>query len=83
MVVDAKRGFDDETRSIIAKLRKHKMKAVLVLNKVDLVQKEKLLGSATSHPISEISFAAKHFAVDSIFGNGTFPISSTCGFQSS
>ena len=44
LVVDAKRGFDDETRSIIARLRKRKRDAVLVLNKVDLVPKEKLLG---------------------------------------
>lgn len=44
LVVDAKRGFDDETQSIIAKLKKQKLNAVLVLNKVDLVQKDKLLG---------------------------------------
>ncbi|MBS4774145.1 MAG: GTPase Era [Proteobacteria bacterium] len=44
LVVDAKRGFDDETRSIIARLKKRKLEAILVLNKVDLVQKEKLLG---------------------------------------
>lgn len=44
LVVDAKRGFDDETASIIAKLKKKKQKAVLVINKVDLVQKDKLLG---------------------------------------
>lgn len=43
LVVDAKRGFDDETQSIVAKLNKFKTEAVLVLNKVDLVQKEKLL----------------------------------------
>ena len=43
LVVDAKRGFDDETRSIIAKLNKRNIEAVLVLNKIDLVQKEKLL----------------------------------------
>lgn len=43
LVVDAKRGFDDETQSIVAKLNKYKIEAVLVLNKVDLVQKEKLL----------------------------------------
>lgn len=44
LVVDAKRGFDDETQSIIAKLNKSKIEAILVLNKVDLIQKEKLLG---------------------------------------
>ncbi len=43
LVVDAKRGFDDETQSIVAKLNKNKVEAILVLNKVDLVQKEKLL----------------------------------------
>jgi len=44
LVVDAKRGFDDETRSIIARLKKKNKRAVLVLNKVDLVHKDSLLG---------------------------------------
>ena len=44
LVVDAKSGFDDETRSIIARLNKRKIEAILVLNKIDLIQKEKLLG---------------------------------------
>ena len=43
LVVDAKRGFDDETKSIIAKLNKRKIEAILVINKIDLVAKEKLL----------------------------------------
>lgn len=44
LVVDAKRGFDDETQSIIAKLKKNKIPALLVLNKVDEVKnKENLL----------------------------------------
>ena len=44
LVVDAKRGFDEETASIISSLKKEKKKAVLLINKVDLVKKEKLLG---------------------------------------
>ncbi len=43
LVVDAKRGFDDETKSIVARLNKRKIEAVLLINKIDLVQKEKLL----------------------------------------
>ena len=43
LVVDARRGFDDEMQSIVARLNKNKIEAVLVLNKIDLVQKEKLL----------------------------------------
>lgn len=44
LVVDSRRGFDDETQSIAAKLNKAKIEAVLLLNKIDLVAKEKLLG---------------------------------------
>ena len=43
LVVDATRGYDEETKAIVARLAKNKKKAVLVLNKVDLVQKERLL----------------------------------------
>ena len=43
LVVDAKRGFDNETRTIIDELNKQNREAVLVLNKVDMLSKEKLL----------------------------------------
>jgi len=43
LVVDAKRGFDNETRAIIEKLNQNKIEAVLVLNKIDAVRKENLL----------------------------------------
>lgn len=54
LVVDAKRGFDDETRAIVEKLNKNKTEAVLLLNKIDLIQKEKLLGLS-----AEINAAGK------------------------
>ena len=44
LVVDAKRGFDDETKSIVAKLKKKNIAAILLINKVDLVHKDVLLG---------------------------------------
>ncbi|MBO7556269.1 MAG: GTPase Era [Alphaproteobacteria bacterium] len=43
LVVDAKRGFAPETRAIIDELNKQSVKAVLVLNKIDMVAKNKLL----------------------------------------
>lgn len=43
LVVDAKKGYDDETQSIVAKLKKRQSLAVLVLNKIDLVKPEQLL----------------------------------------
>ncbi len=43
LVVDAQKGIDKNTESIINALKKNKQKAVLVLNKIDLVAKDKLL----------------------------------------
>lgn len=43
LMVDARRGLDDDTRAIVESLQKNKLKAVLVLNKTDLVKPEKLL----------------------------------------
>ena len=43
LLVDAKRGLDDETKAIINKLKENKIPAILVLNKTDLTPKEQLL----------------------------------------
>jgi len=43
LIVDSEKGLDKNTRSIIDNLKKNRQKAVLVLNKIDLVKKEKLL----------------------------------------
>lgn len=43
LVVDAKRGFDDETKAIIEKLKQTSPEVLLVLNKIDLVKDEDLL----------------------------------------
>lgn len=66
LVVDAKRGFDNETRTIIDELNKQNREAVLVLNKVDMLSKEKLL------PLSAELNAYGHFAE-------TFMVSATTG----
>ncbi len=43
LVVDAKRGFDDETKAIVQKLKEDHIKSLLVLNKTDLVSAGRLL----------------------------------------
>src|SRR5262249_17025308 len=43
LVVDAERGFTDETRAIAAKLATLKVPRFLIINKIDLVLREKLL----------------------------------------
>lgn len=54
LVVDAKRGFDNETKAIVEELNKQTRPTVLVLNKIDMVAKNKLLSLA-----AEINDAGK------------------------
>lgn len=66
LVVDAKRGFDDETRKIIAGLNKQKVEAVLVLNKIDAIKKEKLLG--LTQELNEVGNFKATFMVSALTG---------------
>ncbi|MBR1915574.1 MAG: GTPase Era [Alphaproteobacteria bacterium] len=68
LVVDSKRGFDDETRAIIAKLKADKIKAVLLLNKTDLIKKEKLL-DLSAELNADFDFE-KTFMVSALTGEG-------------
>ncbi len=43
LVVDAKKGLDDETRAIVGGLKNKKAPVVLLINKIDLVKKASLL----------------------------------------
>jgi GTP-binding protein Era len=46
VLIDAKKGLDDEAEAILTKLEEVRQPKVLILNKVDIVDKEKLLGLA-------------------------------------
>lgn len=46
VLVDARQGIDEDTRRIVEGLRETKRKAILALNKIDLVKRPKLLGLA-------------------------------------
>jgi len=46
LLIDAKKGLDDEARAIIDRLAKVPHQKILVLNKIDLVPRERLLGLA-------------------------------------
>src|SRR5262249_12371066 len=43
LLIDAKKGLDEEVRAIIAKLAQAPRQRVLILNKIDLVRREQLL----------------------------------------
>jgi GTPase len=68
LIVDAKRGLDDETTAIGAKLADVAATKILVINKIDLVPKPSLLGLA-SQASERLTFAAT-FMVSAQSGDG-------------
>ena len=68
LVVDARRGFDAETRAIVDELNKQGREAVLVLNKTDLVTGEKLLPLAAE--LNATGKFAETFMVSAATGEG-------------
>ncbi|MEL3892262.1 GTPase Era [Ferrovibrio sp. MS7] len=68
LVVDAARGYDDETREILKRLKEQKTPVVLALNKVDKLLREKLLG-LTQAMNNDFPFAAT-FMISAEKGDG-------------
>jgi GTP-binding protein Era len=68
LVVDAVRGYDDETREILKRLKEQKTPVVLALNKVDKLLREKLLG-LTQAMNNDFPFAAT-FMISAEKGDG-------------
>lgn len=69
LLVDAERGFDDESRAIVEAFKNRKRKNVLLaLNKVDAVPREKLLGMAKE--ISEAYDFDRVFMISAEKGTG-------------
>ena len=68
LVVDAKRGFDDETSAIVEKLKQNNPEVLLVLNKIDLVKKEKLLELADA--LNKVYPFKETFMVSALEGKG-------------
>ncbi len=68
LVVDAVRGYDDETRDILKRLKHQDTPIVLALNKVDKLLREKLLG-LTQALNNDFPFAAT-FMISAEKGDG-------------
>ncbi len=68
LMVDARRGLDDETTAIVEKLGETATVKLLVVNKIDLVAKPNLLG-LVSAANERTNFAAT-FMVSALSGNG-------------
>ncbi len=68
LLIDAKKGLDDEARAIVAKLAKVPQQKILILNKIDLVPRERLLGLAKE--ANELLTFERTFMVAAKSGDG-------------
>ena len=73
LLVDAHRGYDDDTRAVVKKLKDAKRQAVLILNKVDTVKKENLLALATQ--FHDEGIFTDVFMISALKGDGLAPLS--------
>jgi GTP-binding protein Era len=68
LLVDAERGIDGNTRGIIEGMKKAGMKAILVLNKIDLVARESLLAMADK--LDQEGIFTEVFMLSALQGDG-------------
>ncbi len=68
LLVDAARGIDDDTRNIIDKLRGSGRRAVLAINKVDIVKKTDLLSLTAT--LQDPDLFTKTFMISATSGDG-------------
>lgn len=68
LVIDAKRGVDEEAEAILARLREVERHTILIINKVDLVAKPLLL--ALADDLNKRTAFAATFMVSALAGDG-------------
>jgi GTP-binding protein Era len=68
LLIDAAKGLDDESREIIAKLKDGRFKAILALNKIDLLPRDRLLSLAAS--VNELHAFTDTFMISAQTGSG-------------
>src|SRR5262249_10754427 len=74
VLVDAQRGLDPETEAMLAKLAEIRQPKILLINKVDLVEKSVLLGIASAAN-KRASFEAT-FMISALTGDGVADVKS-------
>lgn len=68
LLVDARKGLDEEVEAILAQLAENKTPKILVLNKVDIIAREKLLALATE--LNARGAFEETFMVSALTGDG-------------
>ncbi len=68
LMVDAKKGVDDDVSRILKGLADAGRKAILVINKIDTIKREKLL--ALVHKLNETGIFTETFMISALNGDG-------------
>jgi GTP-binding protein Era len=68
LMVDAKKGITDDVKRIVDSLKENNRKAILVLNKIDLIKRETLL--ALTQELNVSGVFAETFMISALKGNG-------------
>jgi GTPase len=68
LLVDARRGLDEEVEAILARLAEAKAPKLLILNKIDLIAREKLLALAAT--LNERETFEETFMISALNGDG-------------
>ncbi|QQS12127.1 MAG: GTPase Era [Rhodospirillales bacterium] len=76
LLVDAARGFTDDARAIVARLRGTRAPAIVVLNKIDLVRRDRLLALAAE--IAAAHDFVRTFMVSATTGDGVEDFAAWC-----
>ena len=69
LVVDAKKGIDEDVEAIVSSLKEGGRRAILVLNKIDLVKRDQLLGLTAK--LNESGIIDDVFMISAEKGDGT------------
>jgi len=77
LLIDARKGLDDEARNILEKMGEVRRSTFLVLNKIDLVKREKLL--ALTQEANALHAFDQTFMVSALTGDGVADLRSWLG----
>jgi GTP-binding protein Era len=77
LLIDCRRGVDEESEAILAKLPDMRRPKVLILNKIDLIERSKLL--ALTAALNEKASFERTFMVSALTGDGVADLKHTLG----
>jgi GTP-binding protein Era len=77
LLIDCRRGLDEESEAILAKLPDMRRPKVLILNKIDLIERSKLL--ALTAALNEKASFERTFMVSALTGDGVADLKHSLG----